>query len=430
MSSFPPNSSSPRPSDDADAPRPRRASRATPTPASRSPRILIVSASPDRRESLTRALRAEDAVCGLADSPAAAYDMLGPAARATPRFEVVLLDLPKCSSQALRFVRDLGDRRVSTVLVCPDVSFDEAVQAMRAGACDIVSGAVRPRELCKRVRSAVAQHRSGVAAHTDAALADTLPPADTLRPAAQPRSAQNLIAGSIPGTADPDAASTPASLARASRINPQADDDRPDPVDALARLIHNELDVESLLRHALEFILAEGGPTNAAVFLPGQSGDYSLGAYVNLSCPKDTAEVLLEHLANVAAPRLEATHGILRLSDPDSIELHTGVTSDWLTDSHVVAFSCKCDDEVLAVFMLFRDASTPFSRQLIATLTRLSEVFARQLARVVRIHHRHLPREQWGSTPPHLGGSGPSPDGEGSDLDDFAGPGGPGGLAA
>ena len=36
---------------------------------------------------------------------------------------------------------------------------------------------------------------------------------------------------------------------------------------------------------------------------PGQSakpvGDYSLGAYVNYTCPKDAAEILLDHLAKM-----------------------------------------------------------------------------------------------------------------------------------
>lgn len=70
-------------------------------------------------------------------------------------------------------------------------------------------------------------------------------------------------------------------------------------------LIRNELDIESLLRTTLEFVLSRSGPTNAAIFLPTTSGDYSLGAYVNYDCPKETVDVLLDHLANVVAPRFE-----------------------------------------------------------------------------------------------------------------------------
>ena len=62
-------------------------------------------------------------------------------------------------------------------------------------------------------------------------------------------------------------------------------------------LIRQELDLESLLRVSVEFILGKSGPTNAAVFLPAASGDYSLGAYVNYDCPKDSAEVLMDQLA-------------------------------------------------------------------------------------------------------------------------------------
>ena len=38
-------------------------------------------------------------------------------------------------------------------------------------------------------------------------------------------------------------------------------------------LIRQELDIESLLRTTLEFVLGRCGPTNAAVFLPTTSGD-------------------------------------------------------------------------------------------------------------------------------------------------------------
>ena len=41
-------------------------------------------------------------------------------------------------------------------------------------------------------------------------------------------------------------------------------------------LIRRELDIESLLRTVLEFVLTKSGPTNAAIFLPASSGDFSL----------------------------------------------------------------------------------------------------------------------------------------------------------
>ena len=52
----------------------------------------------------------------------------------------------------------------------------------------------------------------------------------------------------------------------------------------------------------LEFTLSKIGSTNAAIFLPTSSGDYSLGAYVNYDIPRDGIEIMLDQLADVLAP--------------------------------------------------------------------------------------------------------------------------------
>lgn len=161
-------------------------------------------------------------------------------------------------------------------------------------------------------------------------------------------------------------------------------------------LIKSELDIEQLLRTTLEFVLARSGPTNAAVFLPTTSGDFSLGAYVNYDCPKDTCDVLLDHLANVVAPRFENLPGVTHITDEATLQQHIGDDALWLVGSHVVAFPCVHQDECLAIVMLFRDQKTGFSQTLIEQLHTIGQLFAAQLARVIHIHHRHLPKDKWG----------------------------------
>ncbi|MFN0012117.1 MAG: hypothetical protein ACKVS8_10800 [Phycisphaerales bacterium] len=345
------------------------------------PMVLVVSACPLRRESLARAMLADNLPCSLTDSIDAAVVILGPnrAAAAGP-YEAVLVDLPACTPEALRAVRQFGARRVAAVLVCPTVSFDDAVAAMRAGAADVVNASIKPKDLGKRVRSAVAQARAAQ------------PPRDPSREPAMPRHRE-------PDADEPTPAARPRTGKGAAPVQV--------PLSALCEqfqtVIRAELDVETLLRQVLEFILAHFGPTNAAVFLPGTTGDYSLGAYVNYTCPKDTVEVLLDHLANIAAPRLEHTTGVLYLRTPQQLTDRLGDSADWLLDHGLVGFTCRsprtADDpaECLAVFTLFRDRSTPFDPRQFSLLQELSEVFGRQLARVIRIHHRHLPKDQWGS---------------------------------
>jgi hypothetical protein len=161
-------------------------------------------------------------------------------------------------------------------------------------------------------------------------------------------------------------------------------------------LIRQELDLESLLRTVLEFVLAKLGPTNAAVFLPSTTGDYTLGAYVNYDCPRDTAEVLLEHLAGVLPERFEDESSVVLMRSERALVERLGDHADWLDGHAVACFSCRTDEECLAVVTLFRDRRTGFGDDHVATLDTIAELFAQQLARVIHIHHRHLPKEKWG----------------------------------
>lgn len=158
-----------------------------------------------------------------------------------------------------------------------------------------------------------------------------------------------------------------------------------------------ELDVEALLRITLEFILARSGPTNAAIFLPANTGDFSLGAYVNYNCPRETADVLLDHLSNAVAPAFERTLTPVVLVNPEQIEQFTNHDVPWLGSSHLVGVACQSRDECLAILLLFRDRNTPFPREFVSEFRTISHLFADQLARAVHIHHRHLPRDQWGA---------------------------------
>jgi hypothetical protein len=161
-------------------------------------------------------------------------------------------------------------------------------------------------------------------------------------------------------------------------------------------LIRHELDIEQLLRSTLEFVLARSGPTNAAEFLPTTGGDYSLGAYVNYDCPKETVDILLDHIANTVAPKFEPSEKLMNLTTDESLRRFIGEDAAWLGDSGVVGFACRHQGEVLAIVMLFRDRTSPFGPLLLDQLRMIGEVFAAQLARVIHIHHRHLPKEKWG----------------------------------
>ncbi len=164
----------------------------------------------------------------------------------------------------------------------------------------------------------------------------------------------------------------------------------------LSSMLRQELDIESLLRTLLEYVLGKVGSTNAAIFLPSTSGEFSLGAYVNYDCPKDAAEVLMDQLADTLAPRFEEQESVLALSGSVELEHYLGESAHWLDESAMLVVSCRQDDECLAVIALFRDKRSAFAENDLKLLQLIADQFAGQLARVIRVHHRHLPKDEWG----------------------------------
>lgn len=160
----------------------------------------------------------------------------------------------------------------------------------------------------------------------------------------------------------------------------------------LARL---ELDVESLLRTTLEYVLHKIGPTNAAVFLPTSGQDFTLGAYVNYDCPRDCVDMLLDHVAASVAPAIEADPSMRLHRGEEALDELMGEHAAWLTGCEAVTFAAEHEDEMLAAVALFRDDRDPFDVRTMQRLGVISEIMAQQLARIIRVHHRHLPMDQW-----------------------------------
>jgi FixJ family two-component response regulator len=160
-------------------------------------------------------------------------------------------------------------------------------------------------------------------------------------------------------------------------------------------LIRMELDVEALLRITLEYLLTRTGPTNAAVFLPTGHDDYSLGAYVNYDIPKETADVLLDHLADLIPQAFEYETELRRVGPDGEMARWIGDGADWLDGSEATVFSCQHEGECLAVIALFRDRRSPFEDRVINELHIMRALFTEQLARVVSIHNRHKDTEGW-----------------------------------
>ena len=154
-------------------------------------------------------------------------------------------------------------------------------------------------------------------------------------------------------------------------------------------LISQELDVEDLLRTSMQYMLTKTGATNAAVFLPGSKPtQFGLGAYVNYDCPRTTAEPLLSRLAEEICPRLAEDEDIVRFADTAEFVDSIGLEASVLDDCELVAWPAHHGDECMGVFFLFRNRSEPFKDELAGLIDALRPVFAAQMAKLVRVHHR------------------------------------------
>lgn len=319
------------------------------------------------------------------------------------QFDVVVADWALPDGEGLELVGAAQRHGAGVILATTRNDIDGAVRAMRAGVADLVgTGNIRGGDLRERIVAAGQRFRNLRNERTE----------QLNRICALKRMCRRLNNSRREVVRQVDLLCTDLLQAyqeMAERMNQVST------ASEFKGLIRTELDIESLLRTTLEFVLARSGPTNAAVFLPTTSGDYSLGAYVNYDCPKDTCDVLLDHLANSVAPRFENERDMVHMTDQRGLDRYVGDEAQWLNGSGVLAFPCRHDGECLAIFMLFRDQRSTFTQPLMDQLKTVGELFAAQLARVIHIHHRHLPKDKWGM----LGDSG-----ESDEREDY------GGLAA
>lgn len=155
-------------------------------------------------------------------------------------------------------------------------------------------------------------------------------------------------------------------------------------------VIRDELDLEQLLRKTLEHLVEKAGPTNAAVFLPSSMDEFTLGGYVNYDCAPESADMLLQHLADVVAPKIAHRDDLVHITDNQSLSHMLGGDAAYLVDSHMLSFACRSENESLAVVTLYRDGSNPFDQSALDTAEAVGPLLGDALARVIRIHHRGL----------------------------------------
>lgn len=299
-------------------------------------------------------------------------------------FDVLLVDAAVRGAFELARERSTNTEHGSTIFLAARPTVALTVRAMRCGAMDVLRLPLDPDELLARLDAAV--QRSVRIRQEDRRverlermcrrLASTTEQTESEGDASAPEARAKRRA---------TASGAPAKPAGAAKKSPEQE---------FAASVRRELDVENLLRLTLEWLLAQTGPTNAAVYLPTGHDDYSLGAYVNYDLPKEASDFLLDHLADAIPARFERLDGVHHITSHKELERHLGEAAALVHEPNAVIFPCIHRGECLAVVALFRTARTPYADTVIERIRAMRPAFAEQLARVIRIHNRHKD-EQW-----------------------------------
>lgn len=350
---------------------------AEPTPGQGPGRILVVGGADDLGRRLTERLCKRGHQCRQATCLREAQTAI-----ARRELDLVLLGGAVPDGDGLDLARTLRTTSPATraIVLSTEGTFDQVVEALRCGVIDVIDSGLDLDELATRIEADLAASRSD--AQRDRRLDQLKVVCKKLVEARQEvsdhldRLCQDLVA------AYEDVSVQMNEVATATEFR---------------TLLRQELDVEDLLRTALEFLLAKTGPTNAAVFLPDASRNFELGAYVNYDCPRETITVLLNHLCRAVCPQMAEETEIVSFGDADAFAEWIGADASFVAGCQVLAFSCMHEGKCMAVMVLFRNKAEPFEESMAVTLDILRGIFADQVANVIKVHHRST--GQWPKDP-------------------------------
>ncbi len=284
----------------------------------------------------------------------------------------------------MSYARELTRTRpqTQTILITDEPNLKRAIEAIRVGVSDLIVKPLDLNELNERVREAIARH----ADHNRHRRR-----VKRLKKICQKLNTSRQEISQQVDTLCNDLVTAYQELANQMQHVVQTQE--------FVLRIKDELDLEQLLRTTLEYLLEKVGPTNAAIFLPSEADqDYTLGGYVNYSFSDDVADMLLQHLADVLSPRIAESPEPVLINDNNTLTEWVGDDFAYLEDSHILSFPCVCDDETLAVVVLFRDQREPLNDADVELASAMMSLVGEHLKRIIRVHHRQLMHDDIPST--------------------------------
>ncbi len=153
-------------------------------------------------------------------------------------------------------------------------------------------------------------------------------------------------------------------------------------------LVNQELEIDSMLRTALGYLLTRIGATNAAVYLNEGNVDWGVGAYINYDRQPDQFQTLIDTLGPIACPTIAEEESINKFVDGESFANSVGADIVDFSGSEVVTIGCDYKRRCMAVIILFRGDTKPFDQECLDTLETIQTIFGHQLGTILKIHRR------------------------------------------
>lgn len=289
--------------------------------------------------------------------------------------DVAILDVSLPDGQGTAFIGELRELapQAAAIVISGGASVEQSITCFRNGAIDYLPKPFTAGDLAERVSRAIAYQRGVI--RTERRLI-------RLRAAVRKlNSARHTVQKKVDLLCN-DLVSAYGELAR------QVEDVRVR--EHFRKTISTAVDLEQLLCHTMDWLLASCGYTNIAVFLAGDDGTFELGAYMKYTLPgsKPLTAALRDGIVNQVSEE-----EFIHWTDGEAQSSLSDAELDHLAGQTIMAVNSTYLGESLAVVVMFRDGKTPFTAEDEAKLRTAAPIFAHALTNLARRDEGHEPYE-------------------------------------
>ena len=325
----------------------------------KTPRVLLVDAHPAAAQAM---LLGSQVPCRVypAGSLKEARELM-----AHQAFEVVVADRQLPDGDGVELVGEVQKKNpgTSSILTSAGGKVEDAIAAIRAGATDYLPKASIAEQLPGALRVAISKA-------TEAELSRSR--VRRMRRTLKKLSEARRMVGKKVDLLCNDLVSAYGEIARQMDVVRTREDFR--------KAIENPAGLEQLLCHAMDWIMRKLGYANMAVWLATEN-TFQLGAYIKYT-QQSTPELAEAIRSGVVQRALR--DGMVRINAEDAKRQLSAAELKHMDGNCVLAANCSYLGESLAVLVLFRQGSQPFTGEDAEAIRLIAPVFAVALSAAVK----------------------------------------------